>query len=111
MADGDCDDWLITPELDLTQFVSASISFTNAWNYGVDALDQLSLKVSTDFDGSNVDVATWTDLSAHVNWSEGSFNFVGSGDISLDDFARTHRLVHPALVEVPGIRFPGNFHR
>jgi PKD repeat protein len=84
-SDAECDDWMVTPEMDLSQFTSADVSFTNAWNYGENATDQLKLKVSTDYAG-DASVATWTDLSGSVNWSAGSFEFVESGLVSLDAF-------------------------
>ncbi|TVZ37332.1 endonuclease/exonuclease/phosphatase family protein [Alteromonadaceae bacterium 2753L.S.0a.02] len=84
-SDGDCDDWLISPALDLSQFESAKITFNTAWNYGVDALSQLTLKVSSDFTGDPA-VASWTDISDRVTWSAGNFVFTDSGEVSLSDF-------------------------
>lgn len=83
----DCDDWMITPALPLTTFESAAIQFESAWSFGDEtAAEQVRLKVSTDFDGTDVAAATWTDISDRVVWSAGDFVFTDSGEVSLTDF-------------------------
>ena len=43
--------------------------------------------ISTDYSGSgDPNNATWVDLTDQATWSEGSFNWVGSGNISLNSF-------------------------
>lgn len=83
---GDCNDWLITPLIDLTEFESAQLSFTNAWNFGENATEQLRLLVTLDDLGDDPRSANWQDISSSVNWSPGDFEFVQSGLIDLQRF-------------------------
>ncbi|WP_339068540.1 choice-of-anchor J domain-containing protein [Teredinibacter turnerae] len=84
-GDAACDDWMISPEIDLTNFTSAKITFNSAWNYGNNSADQMKLMVSDDYAGDPA-TATWTDITESASWSGGAFEFVDSGDVSLTDF-------------------------
>jgi hypothetical protein len=81
---GECDAWMMTPALDVTNFEDLQMTFNSAWNYGT-GTDQMSLMVSTDYDG-DVSTATWTDISDRATWSPGIFEFVESGTVDLSDF-------------------------
>lgn len=81
-ASGAADDWLISPAFtfDGTQV----LTFENAKNFsGPD----LQLYVSTDYNGSNVTTASWTELS--FTKSTGSYTFVNSGDVNLSAYTGT----------------------
>lgn len=72
--------WLITPGLDLT--VAHTLSFESAksfWKH-----DGLSVWFSTDFNGSNVKTATWTQINATLaKQSDADNTFIPSGTIDL----------------------------
>lgn len=61
-AKGACEAWLITPEINLISGISRALGFDiNVGNWNADCL---SVLISTDFDGSNVDAAGWTDITS-----------------------------------------------
>ncbi len=80
----DNEDWLISPPLNFTSYDSAFFNFESTFNYtGPD----LELYVSTDYDGvGNPNDYTWINISDLVIWSDGSWNWVESGNIDLGDF-------------------------
>ncbi len=87
--DGDgvaADDWLISPSFNFNVLEQETLSFQNAFGFS-DQIRGLRVKVSTDYDGggdsTSVASATWTDVSDQVTFSDGNFNFVGSGDVDL----------------------------
>ncbi len=78
------EDWLISPELDFTGFISGDFTFNNAYNYSGDAL---KLMASTDYDGSgSPENFNWDDLTDNAVWSDGSYNWVYSGEVDLSDY-------------------------
>ncbi|MBN1338867.1 MAG: choice-of-anchor J domain-containing protein, partial [Bacteroidales bacterium] len=80
--------WLIAPPIDLSAMSNPVFSFESAhqgWLH-----DGLSLWISTDFDGSNVTAATWTELSCAIAGQSDPWNtWVGSGNISLSSYSGT----------------------
>ncbi len=75
-------DWLISPAFDLDNYSDVVLTFRTAKNYnGPD----LEVFFSNDYDGENPDGATWISLPCEL--SEGGWNWVASGDISLDEFS------------------------
>ena len=71
--------YLVTPELDLTAYKSAKVSFSHTVNYAATPSDVLSVEVR---DGENT-----TTLNG-INWPAGNnWTFVESGDIDLTAFA------------------------
>lgn len=71
---------LETPELDLTDYSSATLTFSHAANYvSGDITDVLSVEVECDGDVTVLTVPTWP--------SGSSWTYVESGDVSLDAFA------------------------
>jgi hypothetical protein len=70
--------WLISPEINLQNAVSAKLTFRHARRFG--DLSHLSVKISDD-NGIN-----WTNLTI-ANWPDGSnWNFLASGDVILDAY-------------------------
>ncbi len=78
--------WLITPSLDLS--VPRKLRFESIIGYPSSGHTPLTVYVSQDYDGSNVEAATWTSLDANIassaditsgNWSPN----VPSGDVAL----------------------------
>lgn len=77
-----CESWLISPSIDLSSSMAASLSFDNAYNFSG---DPLALLISTDYDGTgDPNTATWATLTA--TWSPGGFEFVNSGNIDLSAY-------------------------
>lgn len=63
------EDWLVTSSINLAEVTESSMSFTQAAYITLDddITDVVSVLVSTDFDGSDVTTATWTDVSSKVD--------------------------------------------
>ena len=78
-----CDDWLISPVLDLDSYDNEVLTFTSFTKYNDTYYPTIEVKYSTDYSGSgNPSSASWTDLTA--TWSaENSEAWTGSGDIDL----------------------------
>lgn len=78
------EDWLISPSMLLSVYQNVTFTFSSATKY---AGNPLQLLYSTDYDGSgDPNNATWTDISDQAQWSDGNFNFVPSGNVSLTDY-------------------------
>ncbi len=76
------DDWLISPEFDLSTYSSASLSFVTARNYNGNVLE---VKISTDYDGlGDPSTATWNPLQPML--SSGNFEWVSSGNLNISNF-------------------------
>jgi hypothetical protein len=76
-----CETWLISPPFNLTNNINPMLSFNNAYNYTGPALEAM---VSTNYSGGAVSTASWTTLPYTA--STGGFNFVNSGNISLNAY-------------------------
>jgi len=78
--------WLITPKIDLDGMTNPTLNFDNAtayWNH-----DGLTVWISTDFDGVNIDAATWVQLSPTLaGESNSNYEWVNSGDIDLSSYS------------------------
>lgn len=81
-ADEASDDWLISPSIDLTPYVSAILNFVTAARYGG---PDLEIYASTDYSGSgDPNAANWTQLYGDL--SDDYYNWVASGDIDLSSY-------------------------
>ena len=79
--------WLITPALDFDEVSEMSfLNFQAFYNH-----DGLSVWVSNDFDGTDVEGATWTELTDYNEAGSGqdNYDFVPSGTIDLSAFSGT----------------------
>lgn len=76
------EDWLISPAFDLDSYDDVVLSFRTAMNYTGPAL---GVFFSNDYDGQDPTIATWEELECEL--SQGSWNWVESGEISLDEFS------------------------
>ncbi|MFO7725570.1 MAG: choice-of-anchor J domain-containing protein [Oceanipulchritudo sp.] len=81
-ADEASDDWLVSPEVDLTGASSPVLSFVTARNFDGPELEVL---ISSNYDGLNPADATWDPVEAPL--SEGSYDLVSSGEIDLSAYA------------------------
>ena len=76
------EDWLISPAFDLDSYDDVVLNFRTAMNYTGPGLE---VCFSNDYDGENPANATWILLPCEL--SDGGWNWVESGDISLDEFS------------------------
>lgn len=83
-AGGDVESWLITPLLDLNG--SRYLSFKSAFAFY--AHQGLEVFISTDYDGTNPNNATWTNLNPTLpNGNDNEWNdYVPSGNIDISTF-------------------------
>ena len=79
------EDWLISPAFDLDNNSDVVLTFRTARNYnGPDIV----VYFSNDYDGTDPTTATWQEIECEL--STGSWNWVESGEISLDAFNGTN---------------------
>ena len=79
-TNAEADGSVVLPEIDLTDYASATLSFEHALNYcSVDPETMLSVEVRADGNTANVQGISWP--------SGNSWTFKGSGDIDLSQFA------------------------
>jgi hypothetical protein len=79
-----CENWLISPSINLSSSSVPNLYFDNAYKY---TGTPLQLMISTNYSGSgNPNLATWTNLTSSALWSSGNYVFVNSGAVSLGAF-------------------------
>lgn len=79
-----CENWLISPSLDLSASTSASFSFLNTYRYTGPVLEVL---VSTDYPGTgDPNGYTWTALSPSLDTDGSSWTLVPSGTVDLTPY-------------------------
>lgn len=81
--------WLISPPIDMDEYKKEVLTFRSAQDHlHVDSpLNALEVLVSSDFDGLNVETATWVSLQAKFPTQSTPWNeFVGSGAIDLSGY-------------------------
>jgi hypothetical protein len=80
--------WLVTPGIDLDAMTQALVSFETAqafWEH-----DGLSVLISTDFNGANINGATWTELECTIaGQSDPYHTWIPSGNIELSSYSGT----------------------
>ena len=76
------EDWLISPAFNLDSYSDVVLTFSTARNYtGPD----IEVYFSNDYDGADPSAATWQGIECPL--STGSWNWVESGQISLNEFS------------------------
>ncbi len=82
------EDWLISPEIDLSGLTAAHLSFDHAARYFANITTDVTVWISTDYVTGNLPAtATWTQLSTKTFSDPGSWTFGNSGQISLTQYA------------------------
>jgi len=81
--------WLVSPAIDLSGFSFVKLIFDTQfsyWNY-----DALKVYISTDFNGTDVVAATWSELTdAYIaTESDGYNNWIPSGNVNLSSYSGT----------------------
>ena len=79
------EDWLISPAFDLDSYDDVVLSFRTAKNY---TGEDIKVFFSNQYDGQNLNLDEWQELECEL--SDGGWNWVESGDISLDEFSGTN---------------------
>lgn len=79
------EDWLVSPEIDLTEYETAYILLRQAVNY-LDDWANIQVMVSSDFDGTDVTAASWTELTINDKPSGGNWDFVESEELDLASY-------------------------
>lgn len=80
------EDWLISPEINLTGKTSAVLSFEHALRFNNNPSADATVWISENYTSGNPATATWTQLS--TNFKDGAdWNFVNAGEFSLAGFA------------------------
>lgn len=81
------EDWLISPQIDLTKVTSAKMSFDHVTRYFTNPKTDATVWVSRDYEEGNPSGSTWTLLKTPLPFSNGSsWDFVKSGEINLTEF-------------------------
>lgn len=81
--------WLISPKIDMDLHSNETLSFRTAQHHlDVDSpLNTLEVYISKNFDGVNINTATWTRLTAKIpTQATPWYEFVGSGAIDLSSY-------------------------
>lgn len=78
------EDWLISPEINLSGVSSASLSFQTASKFSGNLLE---VKISSDYSGGNPAAATWTNLTGTLDTNTGAYVWTNSGQIDISAFA------------------------
>ncbi|HKJ42481.1 MAG TPA: choice-of-anchor J domain-containing protein [Sunxiuqinia sp.] len=82
----DNEDWLISPQIDLTGSTNTTFNVTQTAKYVNDKWDQLSIMISTDYNGTDPTSATWTTLTLPNLPTGNDWTYVNSGDVDLSAF-------------------------
>lgn len=85
------DDWLISPQIDLTNFSDVLLSFST-WTKFTESIPGLQVVASVDYAGSgDPDLANWIVLPANLPAMNSSI-WMDSGEFSLEDFEHSNSL-------------------
>lgn len=85
-SDFENEDWLITPNLNLSASTAPYLEFSHAAKFGLPSTE-LSVWASTNYDGSNLATANWVQLSVPNYPSGTDWTFIESGAVNLTQFA------------------------
>lgn len=85
--------WLVSPQVNLAGITNPTLIFQTEYNYWF-SLSTLQAYISTDFDGTNVNGATWTQLTGAriVQQADGTNKWVSSGSIDLSQYTGNIRI-------------------
>ncbi len=78
------EDWLISPAMNLSTYQTVIFTFTSSTKYNG---NPLQLFYSTDYDDAgNPNDFTWTEITNQASWSDGNYNWIESGNVSLTSY-------------------------
>lgn len=79
--------WAITPEIQLGDGAGKIFAFESASNFVDNPDNKLQVYISSDFNGTDVLAATWTELDAVVaDNTTNNYTYISSGEIDLSDY-------------------------
>ena len=79
--------WAITPEIQLGDGAGKIFAFESASNFVDNPDNKLQVYISSDFNGTDVLAATWTELDAVVaDSTTNNYTYISSGEIDLSDY-------------------------
>ncbi len=78
------EDWLISPEIDLTDVTKSTLLFQTASKFSGNLLE---VKISSNYAGGNPNTATWTNLTATLDKDFDNYVWTNSGKIDISSFA------------------------
>jgi hypothetical protein len=82
--------WAITPAITIGPDANAVLSFSSASNFVDNPDNKLEVFISTNYDGTNVLAATWTQLDAVVaDNTTNNYTYIPSGEIDLSAYSGT----------------------
>jgi hypothetical protein len=82
--------WAITPAINIGEDANAVLSFSSASNFVDNPDNKLEVFISTNYDGTNVLAATWTQLDAVVaDNTTNDYTYIPSGEIDLSAYSGT----------------------
>lgn len=82
------EDWLISPEIDLTSVGASNLTFDHCARYFAEVSNEATVWVSENYvTGSSPSSVTWTQLKTSAFSDPGSWTFGNSGQISLTSYA------------------------
>lgn len=88
--------WLISPAYNLSGYENVKFSFQSAQNFVSDNANKLQVYVSTNYDGTNVNASTWTEINCTVaNKDTAGYTFIPSGEIDLSTYE--NQIIHIAF--------------
>lgn len=91
--------WLITPAIDLSE--AKKLTFESAYAFWVH--DGLSVWISSDFNGTDVTGANWTQLTPTLaKQTDPEHEFIASGDVDLSGFSGSVRIGFRYIGSGPG---------
>jgi ribulose bisphosphate carboxylase small subunit len=81
------EDWLISPEIDLTNYTAANFSFDHVTRYFGNLATEATVWISKNYVSGLPSSATWTQVSTNPFFDPGSYTFSNSQAISLTAYA------------------------
>ena len=80
------EDWLISPAINLDGYKDAVLNFSQVINFLNGQWDQITVAVSTDYNGTDPTTATWTALTIPNLPTGSNYTNVASGDVDLSAY-------------------------
>ncbi len=81
------EDWLISPEIDLTEVTTAHFTFEHVTRYFENVAEEATVWISENYTSGLPSTAEWTQLKTNPFRDPGAWEFNSSGQISLTQYA------------------------
>ncbi|MFW9598639.1 MAG: choice-of-anchor J domain-containing protein [Paludibacter sp.] len=82
------EDWLVSPEIDLTSVVNSYVTFDHAGKFFGTPTNEATLWVSENYtDSANFASASWTKVNIMNYFTNTSYDFISSGNLDLSSYA------------------------